>query len=157
MPAGLLVTVPPPVPASDTVNCTGSNVNVAVTERATSSATVQVAAEPVHAPLQPVKLEPAAATAVSVTDAPLTKLNWQVAPQLMPAGLLVTVPPPVPDLLTVRGIGSNVNVAVADLAALIDTAQVLDEPVHAPLQALKLDPAAAAAVSVTVAPLAKLA
>ena len=43
-----------------------------MTERATLRVTVQVADEPAQAPLQPVKLEPAAATAVSVTEAPLT-------------------------------------------------------------------------------------
>jgi hypothetical protein len=75
IPAGLLVTVPLPVPDLPTVSGIGSNVNVAVTERATLNETVQVVAEPVHAPLQPVKLEPAAATAVNVTEAPLTKLN----------------------------------------------------------------------------------
>ena len=76
--------------------------NVAVTDRATSSVTVQVADDPVHAPLQPVKLEPAAATAVSVTDAPFVKSFSQVAPQSMPAGLLVTEPLPVPAFATVR-------------------------------------------------------
>jgi hypothetical protein len=56
---------------------------------------------PVHAPLQPVKVEPADAVAVSVTDAPLVKPNEQVAPQLIPAGELVTVPLPVPALASV--------------------------------------------------------
>ena len=44
--------------------------NVAVTDFAASIVTVHVAV-PVHAPLQPVKMEPAAAVAVSVTEAPL--------------------------------------------------------------------------------------
>ena len=47
-------------------------------------------------PLQPVKMEPAAGAAVSVTAVPLVKLAEQVAPQVIPAGLLVTVPVPVP-------------------------------------------------------------
>jgi hypothetical protein len=43
-------------------------------------------------PLQPAKIEPAAAVAVSVTIVPLLKLAEQVLPQLIPAGELVTVP-----------------------------------------------------------------
>ena len=52
-------------------------------------------------PLQPVKAEPTAGAAVSVTAVPLGKFAAQVAPQLMPAGLLVTVPALVPALETV--------------------------------------------------------
>ena len=52
-------------------------------------------------PLQPVKVEPAAGAAVSVTAVPLVKLAEQVAPQVMPAGALVMVPVPVPTLETV--------------------------------------------------------
>ena len=63
---------------------------------------MQVAEAPAQAPLQPVKLEPAAATAVSVTVAPFVKSFAQVAPQSMPAGLLVTEPLPVPAFATVR-------------------------------------------------------
>ena len=73
-----------------------------------------------------------------------------VAPQVMPAGSLVTVPPPVPALLTVkvRNTGSSVNVAVTDRAALIVTVHVA-VPLHATLQPAKLEPAAGVAVSVT--------
>ena len=53
-------------------------------------------------PVQPVRVEPAAGVAVSVTAVPLAKLTEQVAPQLIPAGELVTVPLPVPDGVTVR-------------------------------------------------------
>src|SRR2546425_1277814 len=53
-------------------------------------------------PLQPVKVEPTAGAAVSVTAVPLAKLAAQVAPQSMPAGELVTVPLPVPAGATVR-------------------------------------------------------
>ncbi len=53
-------------------------------------------------PLQPAKVEPEAAVAVRVTAVPLLKLTEQVLPQLMPAGELVTVPLPVPDLATER-------------------------------------------------------
>ena len=76
--------------------------NVAVTARAWSTVTVQVGDALVQAPLQPMKLEPAAAIAVSVTVAPFVKSASQVAPQAIPAGLLVTVPLPVPAFVTVR-------------------------------------------------------
>jgi len=76
-------------------------VNVAVTDWAEPSFRKQ-AAVPVQAPLQPVKVEPAAGVAPRVTDAPLAKLAEQVVGQLMPAGVLVTVPVPVPASVRVR-------------------------------------------------------
>jgi len=57
---------------------------------------------PEHAPPQPVKVEPVSAAAVRVTTAFRSKLAEQNEPQSMPGGELVTVPEPVPDLLTVR-------------------------------------------------------
>jgi hypothetical protein len=70
-------------------------VNVAVTEALPVNVTLQVPV-PVQAPDQPANVEPAFGTAVSVTMVPLVKLALHVAPQLIPAGLLVTVPAPVP-------------------------------------------------------------
>ncbi len=52
-------------------------------------------------PLQPVNVEPAAGVAVRVTAVPVVKPVEQVAPQVMPAGALVTVPLPAPDFATV--------------------------------------------------------
>ena len=46
------------------------------------------------------KLDPLAALAVKVTEAPEEKLALHVEPQLMPAGLLTTVPLPKPDFVT---------------------------------------------------------
>jgi hypothetical protein len=56
--------------------------------------TVQVELVPEHAPVHPVKVEPEAAVAVSVTAVPAAKV--------VPVGLLVTVPDPVPDFVVVR-------------------------------------------------------
>jgi hypothetical protein len=75
-------------------------VNVAVTEVLAVRFTAHVPV-PVHAPDQPVNVEPVLAVAVSVTGVALAKLALHVVPQLMPEGLLVTVPVPVPALCTV--------------------------------------------------------
>ena len=75
-----------------------------------------------------------------------------MAPQLIPAGALVTVPLPVPALLSVSAKVWVVKVAVSERAAVMLTVQVL-VPVHAPLQPLKVEPAAGVAVSVTAVPL----
>ena len=56
---------------------------------------------PVQAPDQPVKSELASGFAVSVTEVPMAKFTLHAKPQLIPDGLLVTVPPPVPAFWTV--------------------------------------------------------
>jgi len=102
IPAGLLVTVPVPVPASCTVMRTPDEVklNVAVTEAAAVSVKVHVPV-PLHAPDQPANVEPVPGVAVSVTAVPTAMLPLHVVPQLIPAGLLVTAPAPVPAFCTV--------------------------------------------------------
>ena len=58
---------------------------------------------PVHpAPLQPANVDPFVAVAVSATTWPLVKLAEHVVGQLIPAGLLVTVPVPVPASFTLK-------------------------------------------------------
>ena len=107
MPAGLLVTVPLPVPATLTVSGWGvtgggSKVKVAVTLRACVMLTVQ-GPVPLHpSPLHPANVAPLAAAAVNVTLVPASKAALHAAGQLMPAGLLVTMPLPVPVLLRVK-------------------------------------------------------
>ena len=64
--------------------------------------TLQVNAVPEQAPLHPAKVEGDVGLAVSVTRVLKAKAAAQVEPQSMPAGELVTVPVPVPALLTVR-------------------------------------------------------
>src|SRR5439155_1206969 len=114
----------------------------AVTVVAAEMVTVQVPVPAQPPPLQPLKVEPPAGAAASVTAVPLVKLAAQVAPQMMPAGALVTAPLPVPALLTVS---VKVGVKVAVPAR------------RPPLQPVKVEPPAGAAVSVTAVPLAKLA
>src|SRR5437667_5568961 len=155
MPAGLLVTVPAPAPALETVS-TRAGVKVAVTVVAAESVTVQAPVPEQPPPLQPVKVEPAAGTAVSVTAVPFVKLAAQVAPQLIPAGLLVTVPVPVPAGVTVNTkVGAKVAVTVVAAESVIMHEPVPEHP--PPLQPVKVEPAAGVAVSVTTVPLAKLA
>ncbi len=71
----------------------------------------------VHGPLpehpppdHPVKVDPESADAVRVTSIPLANSALQVDPQSMPAGLLVTLPFPAPDLETRRAGGPSVRV-----------------------------------------------
>ena len=104
-------------------------------------------------PLQPAKVDPAAGVAVKVTAVPLLYVPEQVLPQLMPAGLLVTVPLPVPAFVIerVKVCGAcGLKVAVQVLLAFIVTEPVV-QPV--PLQPAKVEPVAGVAVKVTEVPL----
>src|SRR5439155_607302 len=157
IPAGALVTVPLPVPAGVTVSVKVCSVKVAVTVVAAEIVTMQAPVPEQPPPLQPLKVEPAAGAAVSVTAVPLAKFAVHVAPQVIPAGELVTVPLPVPALLTVSAKLGRLKVAVTVVAAEIVTTHD-PVPVHPPpLQPLKIEPAAGAAVSVTAVPPGKLA
>jgi hypothetical protein len=81
-------------------------------------------------------------------------LALQVLPQLIPDGDEVTVPAPVPALVTLSAkLDEPLNVAVTARAAVMDSVQP-PVPVHAPLQPANVEPLAAAAVSVTEVPLA---
>jgi len=71
---------------------------------------------------------------------------------LIPGGLEVAVPLPVPARLTVRVKRCAVKVAVTDFAAVIVTVHVAPETVSHPLQPLNVDPLPGAAVSVTTVP-----
>jgi hypothetical protein len=73
--------------------------NVAVTVLVALRVTAQVAV-PLQAPLQPAKIDPEAGLAVSVIDVPTGTASVQSAPHAMPAGVLVTVPAPVPFFVT---------------------------------------------------------
>ena len=67
---------------------------------------------------QPVKTENSPAVALSVTGEPAVKPCVQSVLQLMPAGELVTVPPPVPVVTTESWYVFSVNVAVTVVSAL---------------------------------------
>jgi len=118
-----------------------------------------VEAVPQFARLQLAKDEPASAVAVSVTCVPGAKLELQVPGHVIPDGALVTVPVPVPVLLTVSvgGAWTPVKVAVTLWLELTVTVQVGWVPLQAPPQLLKVSLAAGVALSVTWAPLEKLA
>src|SRR5207245_9165866 len=82
---------------------------MAVTVRACVMLTVHVPV-PLQSPFQPVKVDPVAGMGVSVTLMPWSKGTvWvaHVGPQLIPAGLLVTVPLPLPALVRVREAGEG--------------------------------------------------
>src|SRR5438552_4135686 len=98
-------------------------------------------------------LEPPEAAAVSVTATRLATLAIQLAPHVIPAGVLVTVPLPVPALLTVRAT-VGVKVAVTVVAAVRVTLHTPVPVQPPPLQPVKTEPLAGVAVSVTTVPLA---
>ena len=108
---GVAVTVPAPLPTSAVVTVKVTGENDAVTDAAAARVSVQVAWLPVQAPVHPVKLLPASALAVSVTWLPSSKLAVQVAPQLMPAGVEVTVPAPVVATVSVTGMAASGSIA----------------------------------------------
>ena len=78
------------------------SLKVAVTLSAESIATVQVSVPAQTVPNQPANVEPASGVTLRVTDVPALNTSVQSAPQLIPSGPDVTVPLPVPALLTVR-------------------------------------------------------
>ena len=72
----------------------------------------------------------------------------QVIPHAIPAGTLLTVPEPVPLLLTVNRY-SVVKLDVTDLAAFIVTTQAPVPVQPSPLQPVKAEPVDAVAIRVT--------
>ena len=129
---------------------TGVRVKVAVTERAWLIVTTQLPVPEQPSPLQPAKVEPAAAAPSASPGVSCETSAWQVAPQLIPAGELVTEPAPVPALITEELVGRiALKVAVTERAWLIVTTQLPVPEQPSPLQPAKVEPAAADAVSVT--------
>ena len=81
---------------SDSVYGARSPRKFAVTERAAFMLTVHVLPEVLSQPLHPVKMVSIPGVAVSVTVVALMNDAEQLLPQLIPAGLEVTVPLPRP-------------------------------------------------------------
>jgi hypothetical protein len=115
---------------------------------------------PLHAPLQPAKVEPVAGVAARVTTLPCAKLALQVAPQLKPAGALVTVPLPVPPRVAVSeywvGGGGGGDAPEEKFAVTLNapvTVSVQEPlPEQAPLQPAKLEPESGKTNNVTTRP-----
>ena len=118
IPDGLLLIIPEFEGGVVTVNRAvfALGVNAAVTVEAELTVRLQLSVPEHPPPLQPAKKLPAAAVAVSVTTVPLAKLAAHcpllslvlVLPvQLIPAGVLVTVPEVVPEFETLGGVTVN--------------------------------------------------
>ena len=85
---------------------------------------------PEQAPLQFVNVESPAAVAVRATTVPSLNRVEHALGQLMRAGLLVTVPLPVPDVATVRvNWRTTVLSCVAELLAGARSTSVADTPI----------------------------
>jgi hypothetical protein len=126
------------------------DVKAAVTDSAWVMVTWQVPVPEHPPPLQPSNVE-LDGMAVSVTTVPWSYASVQSPPQLMPAGLLVTVPLPVPDFETVNS-HTLMKVAVTDRAWSMVTWQVPVPEHPPPLQPSNREPAAGVAVSMTTVP-----
>src|SRR5262245_50940954 len=110
-------------PGSDNTGAVTSSKR-AVTVVSAVRVTVQFPVPEHPPPLQPAKVEPMAGEAVSVTAVPLSNVAEHVEPQLIPAGFEVTVPRPVPVLLTESVNLCRANVAVTVVSAFKVTVQV---------------------------------
>ena len=114
IPTGALITVPVPVPVLFTVSVgIVGGLKVAVMFWSPFMTTTQEPV-PLQAPLHPENIDPPAGDADKVTVVPGLYALLQPSPQLMPAGLLMTVPVPAPAFVTVRvpEVDVAVNVAV---------------------------------------------
>ena len=105
----------------------------------------------VQLPDQPANVEPEAAVATRLTFVPLLRLAVHALPQLIPVGLLVTVPVPVPTRLTESVyVLMRLNTAVHVMLAFIVTLPSLQSAL--PDQLAKVEPLAGAAVNFTTLP-----
>lgn len=151
-PRGFEVTVP--VPTVMTVRVK-SGVKVAV--QVMSAAIVTEPSVQSVGPLQPVKVDPVVGVAVRVTTLPLLKEARQVASQVIPVGLLVTVPLPSPARVTVRVNSIKSKMALQLVNKVMVSVIGLAVPVQLPPHLAKVESPEAVAVRVTTVPSSKLA
>src|SRR6266850_5502218 len=109
-------------------------------------------------PPQPLKMVPTGTEAFSVTDVPATNVSEQSVavpgPQLMPAGVELTLTPPFPDRPTVTVLAAT-KLATTVLLAFTSTVHTAPLTLVQPVHVLNLACAPAFAVSCTVWPLGK--
>jgi hypothetical protein len=153
IPAGELETLPDPLPDLVTESVkVGAGEKAAVTDTGAVPMVKLQVPVPEQAPDQPAKTEPAAGVAVRVIRVLVLKLAEQVAPQLIPAGELLTDPDPVPARVTFTGKAAGMKVALTDWAEFIVNEHV-PVPEQAPPQPANTEAAEeGAAVRVTDAP-----
>jgi hypothetical protein len=106
------------------------------------------AAVPLQPPVQPLNVNPASGVAFKLTVAPAVKLKRQLVPQLIPEGVLVTVPLPVFATERLTVLRENVAVQVLLASILTDPSAQSACPVHP----LNLELAAGVGVKVTICP-----
>jgi hypothetical protein len=149
IPGGWLVTVPVPLPERSTVKTGGAwtGLKVAVTFSLALSVTVQVGLLLQPPPVQAAKDEFAAAVAVRVTAVPGAKLALQVSPQLIPDGLLATLPEPGPPNAMVST-GESLKVPITEVFWVSVTLHA-SVPLQPPDHPAKKEFAAGEATSVT--------
>jgi hypothetical protein len=124
---------------------------VALTDLAELMVTSQMGMRtPEQSPLQPTKRWRRSGVAVRMTTVSSPYASEQSGPQLMPEGMLVTVPAPVVDTVSVK---VRKKVAVTVRAALIVTMQLPTPEQPAPLQPEKIVLAPGVAVRVTTVPM----
>ena len=123
--------------------------NDAVTDRGWSRVTVHTArSSPVQSPLQAPNSLAASGVATRETLVPAGTAEEQLLVHVMPAGVVLTVPPPGPATVIESGYP---NVAVTVLLPSVVTEQVGEDPEHAPPQERNTAPGSGFAVSVTIA------
>lgn len=116
MPLGTLVMVPVPVPVRLTPTWSNAE-KLAVIVVSDVGVNVHGPLPTQRAELHPTNTEFAAGVAVSVTAAPCATDAEHVAPQLIPEGLLTTVPAPSPAVATISvvcGGGAATKLAMTD-------------------------------------------
>lgn len=133
--------------------------NVAVTVLAELIATLQVDPDTLVHPLHEEKVEPTSGAAVSVTIVAGDVLDTAavhpaVDPVAQETPSAVTVPRPVPDVLTVRSQVAGWKVAVTLFAPVMETVQLVPDTLVQPVHDLKMASAPGAATSVVLAPFA---